>query len=232
VGLTLTQKIVTEHLVGGRVEPGEEIVLRVDQTLLREAPLGVPCLQIERMDCLPPDNGIPTRTHLERLAVPGQTLLGADGPTPACGALAMLAIIARDADIAAARAGQPFRLTMPRTVHVRLAGRLRPGVAAPDLVLGLPNQHPVPDSFGYVLEYGGPGAATLTVPERAAICSLAAEMGATTSIFPSDAQARAYLRDRGREDVWQPLAADLDAAYDETIPLDLGQLEPARSKTS
>lgn len=207
MGLTLTQKIVAEHLVGGRVEPGGEVVLHIDQTL-------------------------PPRNHLERFAVPGQTLLGAGGCAAACGALAMLALTAQKAEIAAALAGQPFRFSMPRTVLVRLTGRLRPCAEAKHLVLELPRPHQTRDRIGCVLEYGGPGAATLTVPERAAICGMAAEKGATAAIFPSDAQTRAYLRARGREDVWQPLAADLDAAYDETIPLDLGRLEPARSKTS
>lgn len=232
MGLSLTQKIIAEHLVGGRAEPGEEIALRIDQTLLRDVAPGVPSLQLEAMGFSPPGNGVGPRIHLERFAVPGQTLLGADSYTSACGAMAMLAITARDTDIAAALAGQPFRLTMPRSVHIRLTGRLSPWTGATDLVLEWTRRQQARDGMGCILEYGGPGAATLTVPERAAICSVGAEMGAATSIFPSDAQTRAYLRAQGREEAWQPLAADLDAAYGEIIPLDLGRLEPARSETA
>jgi len=232
VGLTLTQKIVAEHLVAGRAEPGEEISLRIDQILGREVPPGMACAEVDTLARLPEEHGTPPRIHLERLAVPGQTLLGASNCAAACGALAMLAITSRNTEIGAALAGRPFRLSLPRTVLIRLTGRLKPCVGATHLVLELPRPHLVRDGIGCVFEYGGPGAATLTVPERAAICGMAAEKGATAAIFPSDAQTRAFLRDQGREEAWQPLAADLDAVYDETIPLDLGRLEPARSETS
>lgn len=230
MGLTLTQKIVAEHLVVGRAEPGEEIVLHIDQTLLREMPPAIRDLQT--MDCPPMDSGSTHQTPLERSAVPGQIVLGAGGCAAACGAFAMLAITAQDIDIAAALAGRPLRLFMPRTVLIRLTGRLRPCAGAKHLVPELPRPQQVRDGMGYVFEYGGPGVATLTVPERAAICGMAVDKGAKGAIFPSDAQTRAYLRAHGREDAWQPLTADLDAAYDETIPLDLGRLEPARSATS
>ncbi len=173
-----------------------------------------------------PGNGICHQVHLERFAVPGQTLLGSDSHTPTAGGLGMLAIGAGGLDVAVAMAGGPFHLAMPAVVNVRLRGRLRPWVTAKDVILELLRRLTVKGGVGKVFEYSGPGVATLTVPERATITNMGAELGATTSIFPSDEMTRAFLRAQGREGVWVPLAADPDAAYDEVIELDLGELEP------
>lgn len=173
-----------------------------------------------------PGNGICHQVHLERFAIPGKTLLGSDSHTPTCGALAMLAIGAGGLDVAAAMGGSPFYLPMPKVLLVRLVGRLGPWVAAKDIILELLRRLTVKGGVGKVLEYGGPGVATLNVPQRAAIANMGAELGATSSIFPSDENTRLFLAAQGREADWIPLAADPDAVYDEVVELDLGALEP------
>lgn len=173
-----------------------------------------------------PGNGICHQVHLERFAVPGQTLLGSDSHTPNAGGLGMLAIGAGGLDVAVAMAGGPFYLTMPRVLGVRLVGRLNPGVMARDVILELLRRLSVKGGVGKIIEYYGPGVASLTVDERATICNMGAETGATTSLFPSDEQTRAYLQAQGRDEVWRALAADPDAPYDERMEIDLGALEP------
>jgi aconitate hydratase len=179
-----------------------------------------------------PGNGICHQVHLERFGVPGQTLLGSDSHTPNAGGLGMLAIGAGGLDVAVAMAGGPFYLTMPRVVGVRLSGELSPWVTARDVILELLRRMSVKGGVGKILEYYGPGVATLTVDQRATICNMGAELGATSSIFPSDAQTRSYLEAQGRGEAWQPLAADPDAVYDETVEVDLGELEPLIAKPS
>jgi aconitate hydratase len=173
-----------------------------------------------------PGNGICHQVHLERFGVPGQLLLGADSHTPTCGGLGMLAIGAGGLDVAVAMAGAPFYVPMPKVLLVRLVGKLSPWVAAKDIILALYRLLTVKGGVGKVVEYGGPGVATLSVPQRATITNMGAELGATSSIFPSDAVTRAYLAAQGRGEVWRPLAADPDASYDEVIELDLATLEP------
>ena len=267
MGKSLTQRIIGTHLVSGRMVPGEEIGLRIDQTLTQDATGTMAYLQFEAMR-LPrvrtklsvsyvdhnmlqtgfenaddhrylqsvaarygivfsrPGNGICHQVHLERFAVPGETLLGADSHTPTAGGLGMLAIGAGGLDVAVAMGGGPFYLPMPRVVHIVLEGRLTGWATAKDVIFEVLRRLTVRGGMGKVMEYAGPGVATLSVPERATITNMGAELGATTSIFPSDEQARRYLADQGREMLWEPLAADRDATYDEEIVIDLSALEP------
>ncbi|MDI6829197.1 MAG: aconitase family protein, partial [Armatimonadota bacterium] len=173
-----------------------------------------------------PGNGICHQIHLERFGVPGQTLLGSDSHTPTGGGLGMIAIGAGGLDVAVAMAGGPFYLAMPKIVLVRLIGELSPWVSAKDVILELLRRLTVKGGVGKIFEYGGPGVKTLTVPERATIANMGAELGATTSVFPSDEQTHAFLRAQGRENAWIQLEADSDAEYDEIIEIDLSSLEP------
>jgi predicted aconitate hydratase len=173
-----------------------------------------------------PGNGICHQVHLETFGAPGRTLLGTDSHTPLCGALGMLAIGAGGLDVACAMGGSPYYFPLPRVVRVTLTGRLRPWVAAKDVILELLRRLTVRGGFGKIFEYSGPGVATLTVPQRATIANMGAELGLTTSIFPSDDVTRGYLARLGREATWRPLAADPDAAYDDTLEIDLSAIEP------
>src|SRR5713101_1366170 len=173
-----------------------------------------------------PGNGICHQVHFESFSVPGQFLLGTDSHTPLCGSTGMLAVGAGGLDVAVAMGGGPYYLPMPRIARVRLTGRLRPWVSAKDVILELLRRHSVRGGSGKVFEYAGPGVATLTLPERATICNMGAELTLTTSVFPSDEATREYFALLGREKDWQPLAADPDAEYDEQIELDLSALEP------
>jgi aconitate hydratase len=171
-------------------------------------------------------NGICHQVHLERFGAPGRTLLGSDSHTPTNGGIGMVAIGAGGLDVAVAMAGGPFKLTCPRSVGVRLTGRLSPWVASKDVVLKLLSILGSKGNVDTAVEYFGPGVATLTVPERATITNMGAELGVTTSVFPSDRQTKAFLRAQGRVDCWQPLSADADATYDRVIEIDLAALEP------
>jgi len=264
---SLTYKILEEHLASGKLEPGNEIGIRIDQTLTQDATGTMAYLQFEAMG-IPrvrtklsvsyvdhnmlqagfenaddhrflqsiaakygiyfsrPGNGICHQVHLERFGVPGQTLLGSDSHTPTGGGLGMVAIGAGGLDVAMAMAGQPFYLTAPTVVLVRLTGSLPPWVSAKDIILEVLRRRTVKGGLDRVFEYGGPGVETLSVPERATITNMGAELGATTSIFPSDERTREYLRAQKREEVWRPLAADPDAEHDEVMEIDLSTLEP------
>jgi aconitate hydratase len=173
-----------------------------------------------------PGNGICHQVHLERFSRPGGTLLGADSHTPTCGGAGMIAIGAGGLDVALAIAGQPFNLTCPKVLLVKLKGRLRPLVSAKDVILKLLSILTTKGNVGWAVEYGGPGAAALTVPERATITNMGAELGVTASVFPSDETTKAFLKAQGRAKDWQPLAADRGAKYDRTIEIDLGKVEP------
>ncbi|MBC7097534.1 aconitate hydratase [Candidatus Bipolaricaulota bacterium] len=170
--------------------------------------------------------GICHQLHIERFAVPGKTLLGSDSHTPTAGGIGMLAIGAGGMDVALAMAGEPFYLRMPKVVRVELKGRLKPFVSAKDVILELLSRLSVKGGVGKAFEYGGPGVKTLTVPERATICNMGAELGATTSIFPADGETYRFLKAQGRERDFRPLSADPDADYDEVIELDLSGIEP------
>lgn len=173
-----------------------------------------------------PGNGICHQVHLERFGVPGMTLLGSDSHTPTCGGLGMLAIGAGGLDVAVAMGGGPYYLSMPKICKVNLKGSLKPWVSAKDVILELLRLLTVKGGVGKIIEYGGEGVKTLSVPERATITNMGAELGATTSIFPSDEITRQFLKAQGREQDWVELSADADAVYDEVIDIDLSSLEP------
>jgi aconitate hydratase len=174
----------------------------------------------------PPGNGISHQVHLERFGAPGKTLLGSDSHTPTGGGLGMLAIGAGGLDVAMAMAGKPFYLVMPKVFGIRLSGKLPEWVSARDVLLELLRQLSVKGGVGYIMEYFGPGVEQLTVTDRASITNFGAELGATTSVFPSDENTRKFLESQGRSNLWQPLAADADARYDEVIDIDMSSLEP------
>ena len=173
-----------------------------------------------------PGNGICHQVHLERFSVPGKVLLGSDSHTPTAGGMGMLAIGVGGLDVAAAMAGMPFYIPRPKVVNVVLKGRLRPWVSAKDIILELLRRLTVKGGVGKVFEYTGDGLEHLSVPERATICNMGAELGLTTSIFPSDDLTRDFLKAQAREDKWLELAPDPDAFYDQTIEVDLDKLEP------
>lgn len=271
MGLSLTQKIIKEHLVEGVMEAGSEIGLRIDQTLTQDSTGTMAYLQLEAMEIdqvktklsvayidhnmlqegfenaddhkyiqtvaskhgvyfSRPGNGICHQVHLERFGVPGQTLLGSDSHTPTGGGIGMLAIGAGGLDVAAAMAGEPYYITMPQVVNIRLTGKLRPFVAAKDVILEVLRLLTVKGGVGKVIEYTGDGIQYLTVPERATITNMGAELGATTSIFPSDNVTKEFLKAQGREEVWTELLPDPDAKYDQVIEIDLSKLEPLTAR--
>ncbi|MGI6554218.1 MAG: aconitate hydratase [Bacillota bacterium] len=177
-----------------------------------------------------PGNGICHQVHLERFGQPGKTLLGSDSHTPTGGGIAMLAIGAGGLDVAAAMAGMPFYLNMPAVVNIRLSGRRKPWVSAKDIILEVLRRLSVKGGVGKIMEYSGDGVADLSVPERATITNMGAELGATSSIFPSDEHTRLFMKSQGREKYWIPLEADADAEYDSVIDIDLSTLEPMAAK--
>jgi aconitate hydratase len=264
---TVAHKIIEDHLVEGRFQPGEEIGLRIDQTLTQDITGTMAWLEFEAIGAdrvrtelsvsyvdhnlfqggfeasddhrflqsaaarfgayfSRPGNGICHQVHLERFGAVGKTLLGSDSHTCTAGALAMIGIGAGGLDVAAAMAGAPFFFKVPRIVEVRLTGALRPWVSGKDVIFELLRRLTVRGGVGKLFEYAGPGVASLDIYERAAIANMGAELGATTSVFPSDEQTRAFLASQQREDAWRALRADDGAAYDETIEIDLGALEP------
>jgi len=173
-----------------------------------------------------PGNGICHQVHLERFACPGKTLLGSDSHTPTAGGCGMIAIGAGGLDVALAMAGEPFHLLMPKIVGIYLTGKMPPWVSARDVALYLLKKLTVKGGLGKILEYFGPGVKELSVPDRATIANLGTEMGATTSVFPSDEVTRAWLYAQGREKDFQEILPDSDAQYDEIIEIDLSSLEP------
>jgi aconitate hydratase len=264
---TVAYKILESHLVSGKLIPGEEIAIKIDQTLTQDATGTMAYLQFEAMgvdrvktelsvsyidhnmlqtDYKNPDdhkylmsvakrygiwlskpgNGICHQVHLERFAKPGKTLLGSDSHTPTSGGIGMIAIGAGGLDVASAMAGEPFYMKMPKIVGVHLKGKLPDWVTAKDIILELLRRLTVKGGVGKIFEYFGEGVKELSVPERATITNMGAELGATTSIFPSDEITRAYLRAQGREGDWIELLPDPDAEYDKIIEIDLSQLEP------
>ncbi len=174
----------------------------------------------------PPGNGISHQIHLERFGMPGKTLLGSDSHTPTGGGLGMLAIGAGGLDVAMAMAGKPFYLLTPSIYGIRLTGSLQPWVSARDVLLEVLRRLSVKGGVGYIMEYFGPGVAELSVTDRATITNFGAELGATTSLFPSDDNTRSFLAGQGREEHWRELTADADAEYAEVMELDLSTLEP------
>ena len=173
-----------------------------------------------------PGNGICHQVHLERFGKPGKTLIGSDSHTPTGGGIGMLAMGAGGLDVAVAMGGGTYYITMPKMVRVNLTGKLSPWVAAKDVILEVLRIMTVKGGVGKIIEYGGEGVATLTVPERATITNMGAELGATTSVFPSDDVTKAFLKAQGREEDWVELKADEDAVYDEVIDINLSELAP------
>ena len=173
-----------------------------------------------------PGNGICHQVHLERFGKPGKTLIGSDSHTPTGGGIGMLAIGAGGLDVAVAMGGGAYYITMPKMVRVNLIGKLSPWVSAKDIILAVLRVMSVKGGVGKIVEYGGEGVATLTVPERATITNMGAELGATTSVFPSDETTRKFLKAQGREEDYTELKADDDAVYDEVIEINLSELEP------
>ncbi|MCF7935302.1 MAG: aconitate hydratase [Synergistales bacterium] len=174
----------------------------------------------------PPGNGICHQVHLERFARPGRTLLGCDSHTPTAGGAGMIAIGSGGLDVAMAMAGEPFWVTTPKVVGIKLSGSLPPCVSAKDVILEVLRRIGVKGGVGKVLEYFGPGVESLSVPERATITNMGAETGATTSLFPSDSRTRQWLAVQQREEQWTPMQGDGEEDYDEIIEIDLSSLEP------
>ncbi len=173
-----------------------------------------------------PGNGICHQVHLERFGIPGKTLIGSDSHTPTGGGIGMLAFGAGGLDVAVAMGGGAYYITMPKMVRVNLTGKLSPWVAAKDIILEVLRIMSVKGGVGKIVEYGGEGVKSLSVPERATITNMGAELGASTSIFPSDEITREFLKAQGREEDWTELLPDTDAVYDEVIDIDLSALEP------
>ncbi len=173
-----------------------------------------------------PGNGICHQVHLERFGIPGKTLIGSDSHTPTGGGIGMLAFGAGGLDVAVAMGGGTYYISMPKMVRVNLTGRLRPWVAAKDVILEVLRLLSVKGGVGKIIEYGGEGVKTLSVPERATITNMGAELGASTSVFPSDDVTRAFMKAQGREQDWMELSADADAVYDEVVDIDLSSLRP------
>lgn len=265
---TLAQKILDAHLVSGRAQAGEQVEIKMDQTLTQDATGTMAYMQLEAMgvDQVKTElsvsyvdhntlqsgymnaddhaylqsvaakhgvyfskagNGICHQLHLERFAKPGKTLIGSDSHTPTGGAMAMIAIGAGGLDVAKAMAGIPYRIPYPKIVEVRLTGELGHGVSAKDIILELLRLQSVKGGVGRIYEYTGPGVKTLSVYQRATITNMGAELGATTSVFPSDEITREFLKRQQREQDYVPLKADEGAVYDATIEIDLSALKPA-----
>ena len=267
MGMTIAEKILKAHLVDGEMVQGQEIGLKIDQTLTQDATGTMAYLQFEAMgvDQVKTErsvayidhntlqsgfenaddhkyigtvakkhgiyyskagNGICHQVHLERFGAPGKTLIGSDSHTPTGGGIGMLAFGAGGLDVAVAMGGGAYYIPMPKMVRVTLTGKLQPWVAAKDIILDVLRQMTVKGGVGKIVEYAGEGVATLSVPERATITNMGAELGATTSIFPSDEVTKAFLEAQGRGDVYVPLASDPDAKYDEEYTVDLNTLVP------
>ena len=270
--MSVARKIIAGHLAEGTPEKGNEIAIKVDQTITQDATGTMACLQFEAMG-IPkvktrlsvsyvdhnmlqtgfenaddhkylqtvaqkhgmvfsrPGNGICHQVHLERFAVPGETLVGSDSHTPTCGGMGMLAIGVGGLDVAAAMGGGPLYVQMPEIVGVKLKGSLGEWVSAKDIILELLRRLTVKGGVGKIFEYYGSGVRGLSVPERATITNMGAELGATTSIFPSDENTRDYLKRQKREKDWKKIAGN-ESEYDQVIELELPELEPMVAKPS
>ncbi len=267
MGLTLAQKLIKSHLVEGEMIPGQEIGLKIDQTLTQDATgtmaylefeaMGVDRVKTERSVAYidhntlqtgfenaddhryiqtvtkkhgiyfsRPGNGICHQVHLERFGIPGKTLIGSDSHTPTGGGIGMLAMGAGGMDVAVAMGGGTYYIPMPTMTRINLTGYLKPWVSAKDVILEVLRRMTVKGGVGKIIEYGGEGVKTLSVPERATITNMGAELGATTSIFPSDEITLAFLKAQDRAEDWTEILPDPDAQYDEVIDIDLCALEP------
>ena len=267
MGLTIAQKIIKAHLVSGEMKVGEEIALRIDQTLTQDATGTMAYLEFESIGIervrtklsvayidhntlqsgfenaddhryiqsvakkygirfSRPGNGICHQVHLERFGVPGMTLIGSDSHTPTAGGIGMLAMGAGGLNVAVAMGGGEYYIKMPKMFKVNLTGKLQPWVSAKDVSLEILRILSVKGGVGAIIEWGGEGIKTLSVPERATITNMGTELGATTSIFPSDEITKAFLEAQGRGDAYIPLESDADAVYDRIIDINLSELKP------
>lgn len=263
----IVEKILSAHLVSGNPVAGEEVAIRIDQTLTQDATGTMAYLQFESMGLdrvkadvsvsyvdhntiqvgfenaddhaylrsvaerygvvfSRPGNGICHQLHLERFGKPGATLLGSDSHTPTGGGIGMIAVGAGGIDVAVAMGGGAFYLTWPKVVKINLTGKLNPGVSAKDVILKVLSIYGTKGNVGRILEYGGIGVGTLDVPARATITNMGAELGVTTSVFPSDQATKRFLEAQGRGDVWKELSPDDGAQYDQVLDIDLSTLEP------
>ncbi len=267
MGQTIAEKIISAHLLSGEMKVGEEIGIRIDQTLTQDATgtmaylefesMGIPRVKTEKSVAYidhntlqsgfenaddhryiqsvcakhgiyysRPGNGICHQVHYERFGKPGKTLIGSDSHTPTGGGLGMLAIGAGGMDVAVAMGGGAYYIPMPRMIRVNLSGSLQPGSSAKDIILEVLRQLSVKGGVGAIIEYAGEGVATLNVPQRCTITNMGAELGATSSIFPSDEKTKAFLKAEGREEDWIELSSDSDAEYAQEIYIDLNELKP------
>ncbi len=267
MGKNIVQKIIDSHIVEGNPVIGQQVGIRIDQTLTQDATGTMAYLQFEALGFdkvktelsvsyvdhntiqdgfenaddhkyletvaakygikfSKPGNGICHQVHLERFGAPGKTLLGSDSHTPTGGGLGMIAIGAGGLDVAVAMGGGPFFLNYPRVIKVELIGSLQPWVSAKDVILKVLELLSTKGNVGAVVEYGGSGVKSLTVPERSTITNMGAELGVTTSVFPSDEITQAFLKAQKRPQCFVPIQADEDAEYDRVITIDLSTLEP------
>ncbi|GAA0451955.1 aconitate hydratase [Alkalibacillus silvisoli] len=271
--MNVTQKLIKEHLVSGQMEPGEEIGLKIDQTLTQDATGTMVMLELEAMGVdqakteasaqyvdhnliqddyrnaddhmflrsaanrfglyySRPGNGVSHPVHMQKLAIPGRTLLGSDSHTCANGCMGMLAMGAGGIDVALAIAGEPYYIKMPQVWGVKLTGKLPDWVSAKDVILEMLRRYDVKGGVGKVIEYYGPGVEELSAMDRHVIANMGAELGATASVFPSDQEIKNFLSVQGREEDWVEITADPDATYDLHEEIDLSQIEPLIAKPS
>ena len=267
MGYSIVQKIIKNHLVSGEMKVGQEIGLKIDQTLTQDATGTMAYLQLEAMEIdrvktelsvayidhntlqsgfenaddhryiqtvakkhgvrfSRPGNGICHQVHLERFGVPGKTLIGSDSHTPTAGGIGMLGMGAGGLDVAVAMGGGTYYITMPKIIKMNLEGSLPDYVSAKDVILEVLRLLGVKGGVGAVIEYSGEGVKSLSVPQRATITNMGAELGATSSIFPSDGATLAFLKAQGRENDYVELSADSDTIYDAEYTIDLSALKP------
>ncbi len=267
MGKNVTHKLIEEHLIDGEMKAGEEIAIRIDQTLTQDATGTMVMLELEAMELdraqtevsvqyvdhnlvqndfknaddhlflksaaqrfglwySKAGNGVSHPVHMERFGIPGKTLLGSDSHTPAAGSMGMLAIGAGGLEVALAIAGHPFHLRMPKVMGVRLTGTLPDWVSAKDVILEMLRRFGVEGGIGWVFEYYGPGLQGLSAMDRHVIANMGTELGATSTVFPSDEEVKRFLRVQQREKDWRSLLPDEDATYDEYVEIDLSALEP------
>ncbi len=273
LALNVSQKLIKDHLISGEMTPGNEIGLKIDQTLTQDATGTMVMLELEAMkldraktevsaqyvdhniiqeDSKNPDdhlflqsatkrfglyysrpgNGVSHPVHMQRLAIPGKTLLGSDSHTCANGCMGMLAMGAGGIDVAMAIAGEPIYIKMPQIWGIKLTGKLPEWVSAKDVILELLRRHDVKGGVGKIIEYYGPGLENLSTMDRHVIANMGAELGATTTVFPSDDEVKRFLKSQNRENDWVEIVADKGATYDLHEEIDLSELEPMIAKPS
>ncbi len=271
--LNVTQKLIQSHLESGKMEPGEEIALRIDQILQQDATGTLIMLELEKIGIKKvsvevavqyvdhnllqtdfknaddhlflqsaakkfgywfsrPGNGISHVVHMERFGKPGKSMLGSDSHTCSAGSMGMLAMGAGGLDVATAATGEPYFITMPEIFGVELTGKLPDWVSAKDIILEMLRRYDVKGGVGYIIEYFGEGLKELSAWDRHVIANMGAELGATTTVFPSDENTRFCLQQEGREEEWKEIKADIGCYYDKTDRIELQKLEPLIAKPS